>query len=133
MKYGFTIVEDQGAFDLIKPNTCLIALSEPIQALKPLLRGKLIENVAILVGDGESLLEAATSKLNSCPQMDFYTFSVSHLIITVAGVTISSALGIVGSILDQNSWNIADVPCNRPNGKVLSASTWPALAGLAIW
>lgn len=62
IKYGFKIVQNPAAFDLIGPNTCLISPYVRIQILAPLLLGKPIENLAMFVGDGGSMLQDAQSK-----------------------------------------------------------------------
>ncbi|KAG4429598.1 hypothetical protein IFR05_014922, partial [Cadophora sp. M221] len=113
IKYGFKIIETPAAFDLIGSNTCLISPFVPMQILTPLLLGKAIDNLAMFVGDRESMFKHAKRVADSEPHI----------------------LEVFGSMLDEDSCNTVDFPCDRPNRKVegpYNGSTWPALAGLDI-
>ncbi|KAL5330241.1 hypothetical protein ACEPPN_003767 [Leptodophora sp. 'Broadleaf-Isolate-01'] len=68
----------------------------------------------MFVGDGGSMLQDAQRLAGSEP----------------------GVLEVFDSMLDVDSRNMVDVPCDRPNGKVYgpdNGSAWPALAGLDIW
>ncbi|KAH7411356.1 hypothetical protein BKA64DRAFT_379504 [Cadophora sp. MPI-SDFR-AT-0126] len=113
--YGFRVIDDPVAFDLIGPDTCLISPFVQRAILVPALVSKSIDHLAMFVGNGEELL------------------------IEARGVTTSDAhhLECLNRILDENACDMTIFPCDEPEKsriiRFTSQHKWPALENLDIW
>ncbi|KAK0120548.1 hypothetical protein ONS96_010752 [Cadophora gregata f. sp. sojae] len=115
-KYGFRVVDESAALDLIGPTTCLISLSVQSNILVPALMGKPIDHIAMFVGNGEEMLIEARRPTTSNPQ---HAETLSR-------------------ILDENTCDMVAFPCDEPDKRssiirLTSQHKWPALESLDIW
>ncbi|PVH80434.1 hypothetical protein DL98DRAFT_204103 [Cadophora sp. DSE1049] len=114
-KYGFRVVDEPAAYDLIGPNTCLISPFVQRDILVPALIGKSIDHLAMFVGNGEEMVIEARKSTTSDAQ---------HL-------------EVINRMLNENACDTVAFPCDEPEKsriiRFTSQHKWPALENLDIW